>query len=560
MGGHGRRTVGLVSLALLLAVTVSVARAAGATLSSAAAATDVGWPQFHFGADRTGVQPNETQIGTGNVATLSKARTYQTSIGAVNPPLVDHGMLYVVNAAKLWVFDASGQQGCSGNPVTCAPLWTAPTPNLAGMTIAGGRLFVTLGNGTGVEAFDAARSVNCSGSPKVCSPLWTTSHLTSTRPAFFVGSGNPIVANGVLYVPGYTDGLALTSGGAYVSAFDTAGVQGCSGTVCTPMWTTTGPPVSSGNTGSPTVANGVVYLADGPLFAFDAAGTTNCSGTPVVCSPLWTTATNGITYAAPAVAGGEVYVGSWNGNVYAYDAGGATNCSGAAEARTCAPLWTGATGGSTGGTPAVANGVVYTFRRRRPLRVRRRGAGELRGDRHRDVHSAVDHGGDWWHRDVVVTGGCQRCRVPRGGGRRHVRLRRHRVVALLGHRGRQEVHAAVERCQRLHRRWLTGGRRRRRVHQHGGGRLGLGVCTATRPAAHNDDDHGPVDHHEHDLDDDVDHQHDDYHHHHHHHHHHSADLDDDDDPGWRKRVWRRLQLVGLERQRLVHPGGRGLQR
>ncbi len=40
--------------------------------------------------------------------------------------------------------------------------------------------------------------------------------------------------------------------------------------------------------GSPTVANGVVYVGsqDGKLLAFDAAGTSGCSGSPVVCTPL----------------------------------------------------------------------------------------------------------------------------------------------------------------------------------------------------------------------------------------------------------------------------------
>ena len=50
-------------------------------------------------------------------------------------------------------------------------------------------------------------------------------------------------------------------------------------------------------------------VATGSLYAFDAAGTTNCSGTPKTCAPLWT-ATTGSTTASPAVANGVVYVGS----------------------------------------------------------------------------------------------------------------------------------------------------------------------------------------------------------------------------------------------------------
>src|SRR5207248_2626421 len=50
---------------------------------------------------------------------------------------------------------------------------------------------------------------------------------------------------------------------------------------------------------------GVVYVGsfDRKLYAFDAAGTTGCSGTPKTCAPLWTGATgNSIELSSPAVA------------------------------------------------------------------------------------------------------------------------------------------------------------------------------------------------------------------------------------------------------------------
>jgi outer membrane protein assembly factor BamB len=168
----------------------------------------------------------------------------------------------------------------------------------------------------------------------------------------------------LLYVPGNGDGLLLRSGGAYVAAFDAAGSTGCSGSpvVCVPMWTTTGLPASTGNTGSPAIgASGVLYIANQTLYAFDAAGSANCSGTPKVCAPLWTAATtNYPTYSAPAVANGTVYVGSWGSKLYAFDAAGSANCSTTATGKTCSPLWTAATPSSIGGTPAIAHGVVYT--------------------------------------------------------------------------------------------------------------------------------------------------------------------------------------------------------
>ncbi len=318
-----------------------------------------GWPQLHYGAAGTGYQPNETQIGPGNVRKLSQVRNYPT-IDGTSAPLIANGILYV-DSVRLYAFSASGASHCSAAPTTCTPLWTAATAYFDGMVIADGAVFVT--DAEGVQAFDAAGSRNCSGTPKVCAPLWATSTHTATGPQFTPGPGSPVVANGILYVPGYGDGLPLGTGGAYVSAFDAAGSKGCSGSpvVCVPMWTTTGLPESVGNTGSPAISNGVIYIANGTLYAFDAAGSAKCSGTPKVCAPLWTAATSGSpTYSAPAVANGTVYVDSWNARLYAFAASGTKNCSTKAAVKTCTPLWTAGTPYSIGGTPAVAYGSVFT--------------------------------------------------------------------------------------------------------------------------------------------------------------------------------------------------------
>jgi outer membrane protein assembly factor BamB len=345
-------------------VLLSEAFGAGGSAFSAGVSITVNnasWPQLHYGPDRTGYQPNESTIGTANVGKLSEVRTYPTN-GTPSPPLIANGILYVITN-QLYAFDAAGATDCSAAPTSCTPLWTAPAANSTGMTIANGVVFVT--DAEGVQAYDAAGSTNCSGTPKVCAPLWQTSTNTGSGPGFSPGTGSPVVANGVLYVPGYGDGLAPNLGGALVAAFDTAGSKGCTvyngfGDICVPMWTTTGVPESSSNTGSPAIAGGVIYIANSTLYAFDAAGSTDCSGTPKVCAPLWTAATSGgATYSAPAVANGTVYVGAWNGLLYAFDAAGATNCSVSDNTRTCTPLWTAIASNSIGGTPAVANGFVY---------------------------------------------------------------------------------------------------------------------------------------------------------------------------------------------------------
>jgi len=222
------------------------------------------------------------------------------------------------------------------------PTWTATTGAAINSSPAVANGVVYIGSGGGLQggdnrlyAFDAAGTTNCSSTPKTCSPLWTA----SAGGAFDTA---PAVANGVVYIGSFDNKLY---------AFDAAGSTGCTGTPksCAPLWTTTtGGVVHS----SPAIANGVVYVSaaslDNRLYAIDAAGSTNCSGTPKSCAPLWT-ATKGDS--SPAVANGIVYTGAGDFNFYAFDAAGNTNCSG--TPKSCDPLWTAADlsfGGSSPGT------------------------------------------------------------------------------------------------------------------------------------------------------------------------------------------------------------------
>ena len=308
------------------------------------------WPKFHYDLNNSGDNPDETTIGTGNVSSLVQKWSGATSGSVASSAAVANGVLYVGSTDdKLYAFDAAGATGCSGNPKTCSPLWTATT---------GGRIFSSpdVANGVvyaGTEddklyAFDAAGVTGCSGSPKTCTPLWTG---TTGNQIF---DSSPAVAGGEVYV-------ASTDGKVY--AFDAAGVTNCSGTptTCTPLWTSN--PIGAIDT-SPTVAGGVLYIGEfKTLYAFDAAGVTNCfSGTPTMCSPLWTAATGGsIQHSSPAVANGVVYVGADDQYLYAFDAAGVTNCTGSGFSKTCSPLWKGviASGTLFESSPAVANGVVY---------------------------------------------------------------------------------------------------------------------------------------------------------------------------------------------------------
>jgi serine/threonine-protein kinase len=324
-------------------------------LFSSLAGCTASWAQFHAGPDRVGNQPNETKIGVGNVGTLTQARKYPAN-GTPTAPIVANGVLYVATNT-LYAFDATGATHCASSPTTCTPLWTAPAAYAEGVAVANGFVYVTEGQYGGVNAFDAAGSENCGGTPKTCKPIWTS----------YVNGGSgvvgyPAVVNGIVYVGGTGDGAKLSTGGAYVMAFDAAGSKNCVAgvtAVCSPLWTTTGAPVSAlGATDSPTVANGRLYVGTNTtLLAFDANGSANCAGAPKVCSPLWSATTGGGLYSSPSVAGSTVFIGGWDGKLYAYSADGSTNCSG--TPKTCTPLWTASASTSIGSTAAVVNGVAY---------------------------------------------------------------------------------------------------------------------------------------------------------------------------------------------------------
>jgi outer membrane protein assembly factor BamB len=382
----GRRSAfaGLVAFWLLIA-----------TLPAGAQVGTADWPEFRSDAINSGTNPAETTITTANVASLTQRWTATTGAGIYSSPSVVDGVLYVGSTDhKFYAFDAAGVTNCSGTPTSCAPLWTATTGGgiYSSPAVAAGIVYVGSDDGN-LYAFDAAGVTNCSGSPKTCAPLWTAT--TSG------GFSSPTVVGGVVYVGGRDPGKlfafdaagvtncsgtpkvcaplwesaqtgreiysspAVVGGVVYIGAndsnlyaFDAAGVTNCSGTpkVCAPLWTG---PTGEGIFSSPAVVGGVVYVGadDNKLYAFDAAGVTNCSGTPKTCAPLWTAPTAGIVQSSPAVAGGVVYVGSSSNRFYAFDAAGVTNCSG--TPKTCAPLWTATTGGSVYSSPAVAGGVVY---------------------------------------------------------------------------------------------------------------------------------------------------------------------------------------------------------
>jgi outer membrane protein assembly factor BamB len=300
------------------------------------------WSSFGFVA--SGNNSGETTIGVGNVGTLTAAWTAAADLSS--SPTVAGGVVYVAaEPDQLEAFDARGTMGCSGAPTTCAPLWTATIGSETESTPAVEHGVVYVGGGDGnLYAFDAGGTKGCAGSPKTCAPLWTAPTGGSIN-------APPVVANGVVYVG--SDDQSLY-------AFDAAGTQGCSGTptTCAPLWTA---PTGGHIRSAAAVASGLVDVgadaSEAAVHAFDAAGSTGCSGVPRTCSPLWQGVAAFITSSAPAVVNGVLYIGSNDDRrLYAFDASGTTGCSGAPKL--CNPLWAGQTLRNLS-SPAVADGTVY---------------------------------------------------------------------------------------------------------------------------------------------------------------------------------------------------------
>ena len=90
---------------------------------------------------------------------------------------------------------------------------------------------------------------------------------------------------------------------------------------------------------SPAVAGGMLYVGsyDGKLCALDA----------VTGRSVWSAVTSGYIYSSPALANGVAYVGSMDNWFYAFDSA------------TGQMLWRAFTGAVNSSSPAVSDGVVY---------------------------------------------------------------------------------------------------------------------------------------------------------------------------------------------------------
>lgn len=241
---------------------------------------------------------------SGTPTTCTPLWTAALGSSAFDPVIDDHRVFVGTSNGDLFAFDATGSTNCSGTPRRCAPLWKATTGlsyggigNLPAPAVTGS--FVYYPGEHSLNAFDPAGQNGCSGAPVTCSPLWTADFGTAET------LGWPVVGGDVVY-------QSILSGPADIMAVDAAGVRGCSGTptVCAQLWMYQ---ASTTNTVTPAIGpDGMLYAGFSNLEQFSTDGTTGCSGTPAVCRPLHAaTFGSGLTLA-PSLAEDVVLLGVWN--------------------------------------------------------------------------------------------------------------------------------------------------------------------------------------------------------------------------------------------------------
>ena len=277
------------------------------------------WAKFHFDAVNSGLNPYENVISPAKVPGLTTAWSEKSTSSIASSPAVYNGVVYVGS-------QFNGLKAYSATSGTL--LWTGATQNgaqinVSSPAVANGVVYIAATDNR-LYAFKAA---GCGGT--TCQPLWTAAIGNNSND----DQSSPTVANGVVYV----------ASGSTLDAFST--------TSHALLWSA--PNVS--DEWAPAVVNGVVYIGGGDspagIVAFSANGKTGCSGTPLVCKPLWVGDAGSTAISSPAVVKGVVYVGA-NTNLYAFSASGCGTT-------TCQPLWHGGLSNFVSSSPAVANGVAY---------------------------------------------------------------------------------------------------------------------------------------------------------------------------------------------------------
>ena len=305
------------------------------------------WTQFRFDPAHHAVNPNETILSPANVANLTVK--WRTDIGggcSASASVVD---------GKLYTADTGSAEGKlhALDTVTGQELWTFPPDALLG-----DHAWTTPAVANGIVYFGVNRpipvvyAVDAVTGQEIWEHVGTISNIVSS-PALLDGRLYVAFTDGTIRALDATNGQVIWSviqpGGAHSSpavadgrlyiAMHNRGLLALNAETGATLWLSAMPgPQES----SPAVDNGRVFVGsrdDHKLYAFDA----------VTGATLWTATTNDWVQNSPAVDNGVVYIGNNSGNVYAFNAA----TGGLVWQRAVSP------GFAIGGSPTVANGVVY---------------------------------------------------------------------------------------------------------------------------------------------------------------------------------------------------------
>jgi outer membrane protein assembly factor BamB len=307
--------------------------------ASASFLVQTNWNMFGFDAGHTHFNPYENVINTQNVSSLTQAWKASIGTNTFTSATVTNGNVYVfsdnkkLNAfnattgAKLWA-DSLGKYNST---------YSYSSPAVSnGIVYAGstsGKFFALDAlNGTGLWSEKLGASI--SDSPTISKgivyiaassqkgqgelyalnafsgqQIWSTSIDTS------LSISSPVVANGLVYISNYN---------GTVMAFNAQTGER--------LWFNN---VESSSFASPIVADGEVFILDGPgIIALNAK----------TGKELWSFFIYNVTAFVPSIANGIVYIGSYNMN--------------ALDEKTGKLLWS--TAGSDGlGDATIANSIVY---------------------------------------------------------------------------------------------------------------------------------------------------------------------------------------------------------
>ena len=286
-------------------------------------------PAVHQGSVFIGSDDNTLRAYDAVSGAPGWSTTVDASFGGISSaPMANSGAVYAASGLGVYAYDAA----------TGTPNWTRPLTSSDPLSVpakSGGLVYVASYADATVWALRASTGT----------VAWTTT-IAGPRASCDPAMSSPAIADGTLYVAlcpaaatptdsvfalDATTGAVQWASGSHMHATSPAVTDGrlfvgsAAGQTLEALDVTNGStlweaPIGAAVRSSAAIAAGVVYVGadDGDIRAFDAAGVSNCTAGPVVCSPVWSATTGGPIRSSPAVSGETIYVGSDDNELRAF--------------------------------------------------------------------------------------------------------------------------------------------------------------------------------------------------------------------------------------------------